>query len=185
MPTIEECGLCPQELRNSCQESEHVRKGVLKQCRRLVVRQKLAERDRLDQSEAVCKLLPALGVSFRDLQPCPTTVVFKDYDVDLDGSSRVWRWFRIWSLISISGLWPLCVFGTPDMPLQFESCSLCGTQSIEVHHVVTCPGTQDFFNSFRCDMLFFCRKIKHRHDPVLQDHCNKGCGPSDYVHLAG
>ena len=39
---IEECGLCPQELRNSCQESEHVRKGVLKQCRRLVVRPKLA-----------------------------------------------------------------------------------------------------------------------------------------------
>ena len=115
---------------------------------------KACPRDRLDQSEAVCKLLPALGVSFRDLQPCPTTVVFKDYDVDLDGSSRLWRWFRIWSLISISGLWPLCVFGAPDMPLQFESCSLCGTQSTEVYHVVTCPGTQDFFNSFRCDMFF-------------------------------
>lgn len=60
-----------------------------------------------------------------------------------------------------------CVFGTPGMPLQLESCSLCGTPSIEVPHMVTCTGRPEFFNSFRCDMFFW---LKHHDDPVLQDH---------------
>ena len=60
----------------------------------------------------------------------------------MDEGPLTWCYYRIWSVVRITGLWPLACIGRPELPATLASCPLCAAQHVDVRHaLVECPGT--------------------------------------------
>ena len=63
-------------------------------------------------------------------------------------NNEVWRHYKCWSLIRITGLWPGPLFGNVLMH-YITKCPLCGSEEVPVRHaLVNCEGTSRLFGEF-------------------------------------
>jgi hypothetical protein len=69
---------------------------------------------------------PAFGVPFSAFMP-----ELRQTSLDLlshDGSATLWTGFRIWSLVRVTGKWPLPVYGGDQLPLTLDACRYATNQ---------------------------------------------------------
>ena len=54
----------------------------------------------------------------------------------------MWRFFKAWAVVRITGGFPLPHWGLGDVALVFPHCCLCGRGFVDVAHLLAaCPGT--------------------------------------------
>ena len=130
----------------AAKQNPSLRRYVLSTFRKQISLPKLREFDR-DQHQLACSdILIGLGFSPSQLQ-----VSFFKLEWELSAlscSSVTWRNFRIWTLVRITGRWPLPIFGYTELPLEFNCCA-CSLSVGVLHSLLICPRSREAWNDLR------------------------------------
>lgn len=54
----------------------------------------------------------------------------------MDWGPKTWKLYRMWSLVRITGCWPLTCYGVASLPPCLPQCSLCGTEGVRIIHAL-------------------------------------------------
>ena len=74
--------------------------------------------------------------------------------------------YRIWSVVRITGLWPFACKGRSQLPATLASCPLCAAQHVDVRHALSeCPGTLSWRNQGNHDDVTLLRFL-HAPEPA-------------------
>ena len=141
IPSISEAGFSESAIREA-REDRACRKLLLKQYRWDIVKPVLLAEDAARYRKKAARIIPTLGVSLATLLPqpakLPTEWLFSA------GTPGMWKNFRCWSLARLTGRWPSCVFGSPDLPLVLDECPWCVATNITLlHPFSSCSGASD------------------------------------------
>ena len=111
-----------------------VRKKILSDYKWSVVRPILWDYDHRAFMLASGVILPGLGMPFSVFAP-----VLRPVPLELlnqDGSANLWTGYRLWSLVRVSGRWPLPVYRGDQLPVDLPACPLCGMSEVAVDHAL-------------------------------------------------
>jgi len=140
IPELAQCGLFSMEAITQSRTDKEARRQLLRRYRHAVVRTILTQMDVqvLQQTLSCHSSFPPWSLAdFVTGSPrIPMDLL------EVEWSPRIWLHFRVWSLIRISGRWPLTCWGLSTLPYVLLVCPLCGAPQVSPGHILMiCPGT--------------------------------------------
>jgi hypothetical protein len=130
-----DCGLFPRDILKQAQADSAIRKNVLRMYRTSIVRPALMAKDAAAYAKDADKELPGLGCRFRDLGTLPR--VLRVSDLGSQSHPLTWRFYRIWSIVRLTGMWPAFLYNLPQALPTLPQCPACGTYDVSVRHTLT------------------------------------------------
>ena len=130
-------------------KSAAARKAVLRRYRREVVRPALREYDHKAFASSADRFIPALGTTFRELQP--GAHLHSRAELVMEIAPLL---YRLWAVCRFTGCWPLQAVGGEDMPRELVKCDACGGAQVPVSHAFcACEGTLALFRALQADAV--------------------------------
>ena len=143
-------GLCGPFRLAECErfpkQNPSLRKHVLSIFRKQVLLPMFYRYDSYDQEQLQISCSePLIGLGFS-----PAEFLFDVTKLEWDTSELLWCWrdFRMWSLVRISGRWPLPLLGHSEFPLQLI-CPACDISVGVLHALLTCPHSTRAWEALR------------------------------------
>ena len=130
-------------------KSAAARKAVLRRYRWEVVRPAMREYDQKAFAAAADNIIPALGTTFRALQPGAR--LHSGAELAMEVAPLL---YRLWAVCRFTGCWPLQAVGGEDMPRELVKCDACGGAQVPVSHAFcACEGTLALFRALQADAV--------------------------------
>lgn len=142
IPDISVC--TSSELVMAARKCNVTRKMVLRQYRIEHLRPLLSACDQREFLKALDNYWPCFGISIASFFALDSRADSCLLAMDPEGVRL--SWYRIWSLVRISGRWPLPVLVRAPVEATVDRCAACGEAAVTVlHALVHCPHTMRLY----------------------------------------
>ena len=169
IPDILSCGMFSSDEFASAESDPVERKLLLRRYPTKVVRPTLLAYDHACYVQAVQHVVELFGVPLISFQPKLSRPPARL--LEAPHAAHSWKWHRIWSLVRLSGRWPLVVQGGDEMPVLLSSCALCLESNVDIlHPLCDCTYTLPDFVVWSGTVLFgHRRRVVDFYDALFYD----------------
>ena len=139
LPEIIDCRFLLGDRLAEARADAKARKDLVREYRDQVVRPALAIYDDIAFKGAADKWLHPLECPASDVIPCLDRLPMEYFGIEFAGLTHTW--LQIWSLVRITGAWPLPLFGAAKFADTLPACPGCGSPDVTITHVLcVCSG---------------------------------------------
>ena len=141
IPNLENSGVCSAAQIHEARRDRALRKQILQTYRRNTVKPLLQEYDRMHLVSCTHEYIPAFGFSLFELDFYVVPLQWELFDSC--SVKEAWFNYRAWSIVRISGRWPLPLLGISELPRHI-TCPACNLPEASVFHMLgRCPSSRE------------------------------------------